>query len=134
MHWRYGLPLGWRHQRIRESSASRRVIEEVEANEQEEEEEETEEEVEDIEEPPVMEFDPTNELDVRRFNRQSVRSVHYTVDPRRRDERNDLSSLTYKKLYLNVGERESAFDAQRHVFLCVLVVACTCALDADWQA
>ena len=82
-------------------------FEEVEADCQEEEEEEVEDEEEEKpEEPPAIEFDPSDELDVRRFNRKAVRSVHYTVDLRRRNEHKDLSSLTYKQLYINVGERE----------------------------
>ena len=91
----------------------------MEVDDQEEEEAEVAEEVEnkspdeehddksDAEKPAVNEFDPTDGLDPRRFDVKHVRSVVYKLDPRRvRENSEEVSFVTYKTLYLNIGERQ----------------------------
>ena len=46
---------------------------------------------------PVNPFDPTNELDLRRFDQSHVRTVTYRIDKRRLSSE-DLGFLTYKSL------------------------------------
>ena len=78
---------------------------EVESEEEEESVTECDKAAEEDQDLVVNPFDPMDEMDLRRYTQSQVRTVTFQVD-KKRLSREDLGCITYKSLYVNVGEKE----------------------------
>ena len=78
---------------------------EVEGEEEEESVTEFDKTAEEDQDLVVNPFDPMDEMDLRRYTQSQVRTVTFQVD-KKRLSRENLGCITYKSLYVNVGEKE----------------------------